>query len=103
MKAKEIIDSVSKGIPYVMVISYILDKGQMVISDITDEDIEELEGNAMMTEDFVKNLVRASREVVKQCDQDDIIRLIKSEWCCTGEVYDPDLDQYVTDLEDDYE
>ena len=99
MKAKEIIDSVYKGIPYVMVISYILDKGQMVISDITDEEIEELDGNAMMTEDFVKNLVRASREVVKQCDQDDIIRLIKSEWCCTGEVYDPDLDQFVTDLE----
>lgn len=97
LKAREICNREAKGIPYVMIISYILDKGQSVIAEITDEDINNLEGNAMMTADFCKDLVRAARAVVKECDQNDIIRLIKAEWCCSGEVYDPDKDQFVTD------
>lgn len=82
MKAKEICDKVGYGIPYVMVISYILDKGESVIRRITDEQINELEGNGLMTENFVKSLVRTAREVVNNCDQNDIVKLIKSEWCC---------------------
>lgn len=97
LKAREICNREAKGIPYVMIISYIIDKGQSVIAEITDEDINNLEGNAMMTADFCKDLVRAARSVVKECDQNDIIRLIKAEWCCSGEVYDPDKDQFVTD------
>lgn len=97
LKAREICNREAKGIPYVMIISYILDKGQSVISEITDDDIDALEGNGLMTADFVKGLVRAAREVVKECDQSDIVRLIKAEWCCSGEIYDPDKDQFVTD------
>lgn len=99
-KARRICDENGKGIPYVMIISYILEKGQECISQIEDADIDALEGNGLMTADFVKGLVRTAREVVRNCDQSDIVRLIKSEWCCSGEVYDPDLDQYVTDIED---
>lgn len=95
MKAREICNKEAKGIPYVMIISYILDKGQSVISDITDEQIEELEGNGLMTKRFVQGLVRAAREVVRRCDQSEIIQLIKAEWCCAGEEYDPDKDQFV--------
>ena len=102
-KAKKICDQTANGIPYVMILSYILDKGQATISQIEDSDIEELEGNGLMTKDFVQNLVRAAREVVLNCDQSDIVRLFKSDWCCAGEVYDPDLDQFVTDVDsDDY-
>ena len=97
LKAREICDKEARGIPYVMIISYILDKGQSMISEITDEQIENLEENGLMTKEFVQSLVRASREVVRNCTQDDIIRLIKAEWCCAGEVYDPDKDQFVTD------
>lgn len=97
LKAREICNREAKGIPYVMIISYIIDKGQSVISEITDEDIDSLEGNAIMTADFCKGIVRAARAVVKECDQNDIVRLIKAEWCCSGEVYDPDKDQFVTD------
>ena len=97
LKAREICNREAKGIPYVMIISYILDKGQSVIAEITDEEISALEGNGLMTADFVKGLVRAARAVVKECDQNDIVRLIKAEWCCTGEVYDPDKDQFVID------
>ena len=98
-KAKEICNRVGRGIPYVMILSYILEKGQTVIEKITDEEIEELEGNGLMTQSFVQRLVKTAREVVRNCDQSDIVRLFKSDWCCTGEVYDPDLDQFVTDTE----
>ena len=98
-KAKEICNRVGRGIPYVMILSYILEKGQAVIEKITDEEIEELEGNGLMTQSFVQRLVRTAREVVRNCDQSDIVRLFKSDWCCTGEVYDPYLDQFVTDTE----
>lgn len=100
-KAKEICSRVGRGIPYVMILSYILEKGQTVIEKITDEEIEELEGNGLMTQSFVQRLVRTAREVVRNCDQSDIVRLFKSDWCCTGEVYDPDLDQFVTDTEEE--
>ncbi len=86
-----------------MIISDILDKGQSVIAGITDEEISGLEGNGLMTADFVKGLVRAARAVVKECDQSDIVRLIKAEWCCAGEVYDPDKDQFVVDEDYDEE
>jgi len=99
IKSREICNQFGKGIPYVMVISYILDKGESNIREITDEQIAGLEGNGMMTADFVKTLVRTAREVVRNCDQSDIVRLIKAEWCCSGEVYDPDLDQFVNDLD----
>ena len=95
LKARRICDEVGNGIPYVMIISYILDKGQETISQIEDEDIERLEENGLMTKDFVQQLVRTAREVVLNCDQSDIIRLAKAEWCCMGEVYDPDLGMFV--------
>lgn len=98
LKAKQICDKEGKGIPYVMILSYILDKGESTIREITDNQIEELEGNGMMTKNFVQGLVRTAREVCRQCDQSDIVRLFKAEWCCGGEVYDPDLNQFVTDV-----
>ena len=100
-KAKAICDREGRGIPYVMILSYILDKGQTIIKEITDEEIEELEGDGLMTQPLVQRLVKTAREVVRQCDQSDIVRLFKSDWCCAGEVYDPDLDQFVTDTEEE--
>ena len=80
LKARTICDKEAMGVPYPMIISYILDKGESFIYEITDEQIDALEGNGFMTEDFVKALVRAAREVVRNCNQNDIIRLIKAEW-----------------------
>lgn len=100
-KAREICDRVAFNIPYVMIIGYILEKGQAMISMITDEQIDKIEDNPAMTADFHKDLIRAAREVVLNCDQSDIIRFIKAEWCCAGEVYDPDLGQFVNDREED--
>ena len=97
-KAKAICDKTAKGIPYVMILSYILDKGESIIRMISDEDIDKIKDNGLMTADFQKGIIRAAREVVLNCEQGDIVRLFKSDWCCAGEVYDPDLDQFVTDV-----
>lgn len=97
LKAREICNATAKGIPYTMILGYILDKGQSMIMKIEDSDIDALEGNGLMTKEFVQGLVRAAREVVRNCDQSDIVRLFKAEWCCAGEVYDPDKDQFVID------
>ena len=95
LKAKRICDEVGSGIPYVMILSYILDKGQSTIIQITDEDIENLEENGLMTKEFIQGLVKTAREVVLNCDQSDIIALAKAEWCCTGEHYDPGLGMFI--------
>lgn len=95
MKAKEICDMFGRGIPYVMIISYILDKGCDIINGIKDEDISAVDGNAFMTSEFCRAIIRTAREVVKECSQDEIIQLIKAEWCCAGEKYDPDKGQFV--------
>jgi len=95
LKAREIINKKAAGVPYVMVISYILDKGESNVVKITDKQINALEGNDMMTKVFEQALVRAAREVCKKCTQSDIVQLIKAEWCCDGEEYDPDLGQFV--------
>ena len=103
LKAKDICNKIAFNVPYVMILSYILDKGESMIRQITDEDIESItEDNGLMTAGFQRSLVRAAREIVLNCDQSDIVRLFKSEWCCDGEVYDPDLDQYVNDIEEDW-
>ena len=103
LKAKDICNRVAFNVPYVMILSYILDKGESMIRQITNEDIESItEDNGLMTAGFQRSLVRAAREIVLNCDQSDIVRLIKSEWCCAGEVYDPDLDQFVNDIEEDW-
>lgn len=62
----------------VMVLSYTLGQlGLEQAASITDEDIESLEGNAMMTRDFVQALARTARRIAKECSlTDDIIPYI---------------------------
>lgn len=100
-KAKRIIRRETNGsVPYTMVLSYLLSKGTDFTKQIVDEQIDSLEENGMMTKTFIQNLVKAARAVARECDQNDIVRLFKSDWCCAGEVYDPDLDMFITDLDD---
>lgn len=103
LKAREICDTMAKGVPYVMIISYIINKGTTAVKKITDKDIDNLKETPFMTKEFTASLVRAAREICNECDQSDIVRLIKAEWCCAGEVYDKDLDQYVNAKDNDVE
>ena len=58
-------------------LSNMFDKGMEFCSYIEDKEIEELEGNAMMTKEFVQDLVRISRELSAYSLWNDIIPYIK--------------------------
>ena len=65
-----------------MVISYILDKGAENVAKITHGQIAKLEGNPLMTQEFVQALVRTARKICKECSQEEIVCLIQDEWDC---------------------
>lgn len=51
-----------------MVIAYLMDKGITFCSQIKDDDVEELEGNFIMTKEFTQELVRTARKIAVECD-----------------------------------
>lgn len=60
-----------------MALSNMIDKGMEFCSYITDDEIAELDGNAMMTKEFVQDLVRISKELASYSLWDDIMPYIK--------------------------
>ena len=54
-----------------MVVSYIMDKGFENLKEITEEEILEVKGNALMTDRFVQSLVRAAVRIAKECNSID--------------------------------
>lgn len=50
------------------IVSYIMDKGMENIKEITDEQIKKLEGNGLMTQEFVQSLVRCARRICRECE-----------------------------------
>lgn len=102
-KAKEICNREARGIPYTTIIAYVFDKGMSNLEKLTDEQINRAKGNRLLTADFVQTLARAGRELSRNCSVSEIVELIKSDWCCDGEVYDPDRDQFIKDLGDEEE
>ena len=59
-----------------MVLTYIMSKGIELCKAISEEDIASLKGNGLMTDDFVKAIVRTSNIVAKECSQEEIIEFI---------------------------
>lgn len=70
------------------VISYIMDKGMSNVKEITDEQIEKLEGNGLMTQDFVQSLVRCARRICQECEWTELIEFIRLYLWCTPTVHD---------------
>ena len=68
-----------------MAVAHLLDIGFRNAEKITDEDIEQMEGNGLMTQSFVRNLVKLSREIARACDGNPV-ELI--QFCMTEEVFD---------------
>lgn len=62
-----------------MVITYLFDKGFSFCQRITDEDIAQLEGNSMMSTDFVQSLVRCARELANNFELIDIMKYVRRE------------------------
>lgn len=81
------------------VISYIMDEGIENVKEITDDQIEELEGNGLMTQDFVQSLVRCARRICNECELIELIEFIRLYLWCTPTVHDVYL--YREDLTDD--
>ena len=48
-----------------MALGYAFDKGQSYLSEVTEDEIQELDGNPMMTKEFVQDLVRYGIELSK--------------------------------------
>ena len=70
------------------VISYIMDKGMSNVKEITDEQIEKLEGNGLMTQYFVQSLVRCARRICNECEWIELIEFIRLHLWCTPTVHD---------------
>lgn len=53
------------------VIIYIIDQGWDTLTEITEEQIKEIEGNALMTQAFCQALVRTAVKICKECNHYD--------------------------------
>lgn len=64
-----------------MAVSHLLDVGFRRMEKVTDEDIEEdVEGNGLMTKEFVQDLMRLARDIAKACESPiDIIRFCQKK------------------------
>ena len=71
-----------------MVFTYLMDKGIENIKEITDEQIKKMEGNGLMTQQFVQSLVRCARRICNECEWIEIIEFIRLHLWCTPTVHD---------------
>lgn len=53
------------------VVTYIIDKGFENLKEVTEEEIMEIKGNALMTDEFCQALVRTAVKICKECHQID--------------------------------
>ena len=70
------------------VFSYILDKGIEFIQQITDEDIEKIKGNSLMTDNFSQSLARCARRICNECEWIEMIEFIRLHLWCTPTIHD---------------
>lgn len=70
---------------FAMAVAHLLDVGFRNVSGITDEQIENLEGNGLMTQQFVQDLVRVSREIAKECGN-NVVEIV--QFCAAENIFD---------------
>lgn len=58
---------------FVMAISHLMHIGWGTAEEITDEQIENCEGNGFMTKEFVMELNRTAREIARSCEPSGLI------------------------------
>lgn len=68
------------------VFSYIMDKGIEFIKQLTEEDIETIEGNGIMSKDFMQSLVRCAKRIGTECEWIEIIEYIRLYLLCTPSI-----------------
>ena len=53
---------------FAMAVTYLIDVGYRTVVNLQDEDIDKMEGNGLMTADFVRCLVKKAREIAQTLD-----------------------------------
>ena len=53
---------------FVMALGYLIEKGTSNIAEITDDEINEIDGNGFMTKEFSQMLVKLARDIAKATD-----------------------------------
>ena len=81
-KVKQIIEEDFDGRVGLSVITYTFCQlGQDKAAEITDEEIENLKGNALMTDRFVQAMVKTARRIARECNFiKDVIPYIVNEY-----------------------
>ena len=83
------------------IVAYIIDTGWENISHITEEEILEVKGNALMTDTFTQAIVRTSVKICKECNlYDDFLPFIINQLHVPKaatksiEIYKSDVSEY---------
>lgn len=71
-----------------VIVSYIMDKGMEFIKQITDEDINSIKENGIMSQNFLQSLVKCAKRICIECEWIEIIEFIRLHMCCTPTVHD---------------
>ena len=81
-KVEQIIEEDFDGRVGLMVLTYTFCQlGQEKAAEITDEEIDQLEANGLMSKEFVQALVRTSRRVARECEFiEDVIPYIVNNY-----------------------
>ena len=64
----------------------ILETGIEKLRNVTDEQIEQIKGNALMTDDFCRALFRCAVRICKECEKQEIIEYIRLNLHCVPNV-----------------
>lgn len=82
---------------FVMALGYLIEKGTSNIAEITDDEINEIDGNGFMTKEFSQMLVKLARDIAKATDSAvEIIQfadakgLFEVSYYTNGEVFERD-------------
>ena len=87
-KIGKIIDTEFDSRVGVAVFSYIMEKGIEFTKQITDEDIEEINGNGICSVEFNQSLVRCARRICMECEWIEIVEFIRLHLWCKPVVHD---------------
>ena len=63
---------------FVMAIAHLMNIGFLTASQITDEDIEKVEGNGFMTKEYCQELNKIASEIAKNCTPSEFIQLCEA-------------------------
>lgn len=64
---------------FAMAITHLMNIGFDNAREITDEEIEQVEGNGIMTKPFCQELCRLARDVANACEPSELIQLCQAE------------------------